>query len=632
MRIHSTLLNTLRTWVLLALVLVTAIGSGGLYFYARRIAPGVADGLRWAIGFQAVAIVGVVAVAFAIAMRVIATRSLSRTLDRLEDGCELIANHAENIERDATALTDVTTHAAAGIEEIASTVEEMASMTQRNAEHSEQTDRLMKETRVTVEQAAASMQQLLAAMQAIQKQSAATSKVMHTIDEIAFKTNLLALNAAIEAARAGEHGASFAVVAEEVRTLARHAAESARGTASLIEDTNREVEQAAAVVGRTSEYFADVNKRVNESSGYVSQIAQASLEQARGIDQLNTAIGRIESVVQQTVANAEHSAAASAEMIAQSSSNNEKVGELRSAMGVARGAAIAASGAERPTLRIAVSAQVAESLDQWTRETPLHRIDRFHGPHANRPTVDLVLQLQALSAGGLDFDYQIAAHPNHGRAVIEVVQGYADLTAETVWGSEILEMGDAVAKTSPVIRDGEFEKGLYTTPANERLLKARLPDQFAEFVGVTVFNWSVDLRLLENLGLKRIERVSRIENMAQLVRDRRADFALMEFAGSADLSCDMGGVQLVPVPQCKVALPGNRAWVVSRRSPHASIVMQAFERGIAEMRRDGRIERAYGECGFFNPKVAGWRLVSNGNRAAFADARVSDREAVALKF
>ena len=180
-------------------------------------------------------------IAFMAVVRFQVSRPLARTLDRLEEGSEKIAGYASNVSRDAGSLADVTGRAASGIEEIASTVEELASMTQRNADHSGETDKLMQETRTTVEQADGSMRQLLAAIQAIQRQSAATSKVIKTIDEIAFQTNLLALNAAIEAARAGEHGASFAVVAEEVRTLARHAAESARNTAALIEDTNREV-------------------------------------------------------------------------------------------------------------------------------------------------------------------------------------------------------------------------------------------------------------------------------------------------------------------------------------------------------------------------------------------------------
>ena len=98
------------------------------------------------------------------------------------------------------------------------------------------------------------------------------------------------------------------------------------------------------------------------------------------------------------------------------------------------------------------------------------------------------------------------------------------------------------------------------------MLNAKLPEQFAELVGVTVFNWSVDVQLLENLGLKRIERVSKSENMAQLLREGRADFAMLEFASTADLSVDHCGVKLVAVPQCKVALPGSRSWIISKQS------------------------------------------------------------------
>lgn len=664
MQSTSTVLTTLRTWVIATVAGVLAVGTAGFVWYTYRIfdpaiiaaatsaaqrneardaiAAAVTEQTERLVWFHLVevALVVVVAgVAILLFLRLRVTRPLARTLDRLDDGSENIAGHATAVSRDAGSLASVTGKAAAGIEEIASTVEELASMTQRNADHSGETDKLMQETRSTVEQADESMRQLLAAIQAIQRQSAATSKVIKTIDEIAFQTNLLALNAAIEAARAGEHGASFAVVAEEVRTLARHAAESAKNTASLIEDTNREVSQAAVVVDQTSQRFAAVNTRVMKSSGFVSQIAQASAEQARGIDQLNTAIGRIEGVIQQTVANAEHSASAAEQMIAQSGTNEKVLADLRHALGVERGAGGAAELAvtERPVLRVAVSSLVADSLEKWTRQTPLQNIERFEGPYANRPTVDLILQLQALSASGLDFDYSLSTHTNHGRAVIEVAQGYADLTAETVWNAEIQASGDTLIATAPVIRNGEFEKGLYVLPSNQRMLSASLPDQFSEFVGVTVFNWSVDVQLLENLALKRIERVSKSENMFQMLRDGRADFTLLEFASTPDLSLEHGGVKLVPVPQCKVALPGSRSWIISRQSPHAALLAQAFEKGLAALRRDGRIERAFGECGFFNPKVARWRLVS-GSQIARAnggngdDATPTPDRAAALKF
>ncbi len=648
MNSETSLLKSLRTWIIGIIGGSLALGTTCLLIYVSRvmkpalITSAASDAAReiyqQQTGHLVVAVVAVMALVLVSVLGGLLlisksriSRPLAGTLDSLSDDSERIAGNASNVARDAGALASVTSKAASGIEEIASTVEELASMTQRNADHSNQTDKLMQETRATVSDADTSMHSLLEAIQAIQRQSAATSKIINTIDEIAFQTNILALNAAIEAARAGEHGASFGVVAEEVRTLARNAAESARNTAVLLEQTNREINNAVAVVDDTSRRFADLNERVLKSSGFVSQIAQASAEQARGIDQLNTSIGKIETVVQQTVANAEHSSAAAQQMIRETSSIENSLLTLRGALGVSRGEGglAAAITDQKPVLRIAVSTLVSDTVSKWTRQCPLLEVDRFDVPFANRPTVDLILQLQALAAGGLDFDYQLSIHANHGRAVIEVAQGYSDLTAETVWDSEA-KASQSLLATSPVIRNGEFEKGLYTLSTHQRLLDATLPDQLSEFVGVTVFNWSVDVEMLESMGLKRIERVSKAENIFQLIRDGRADFALMEFASTPDLSVENAGTKLVPVPNCKVALPGSRSWVISKQSPHAKVLQDAFDHGIAQLRRDGRIERAFGESGFFNPKVARWRSICEGTYRSAAE--VARTDAGPLKF
>jgi len=141
-----------------------------------------------------------------------------------------------------------------------------------------------------VGQANHSMSELTGSMAEISKAREETSKIIKTIDEIAFQTNLLALNAAAEAARAGEAGAGFAVVADEVRNLAMRAAEAARNTAEMIEGTVKKVSQGSELVTSTNEAFTQVAESSAKVGELVAEIAAASEEQSRGIDQVNTAV------------------------------------------------------------------------------------------------------------------------------------------------------------------------------------------------------------------------------------------------------------------------------------------------------------------------------------------------------
>jgi methyl-accepting chemotaxis protein len=245
------------------------------------------------------------------------TKPLNVIIRGMSEGADQVASASGQVSSSSQSMAEGASEQAASIEETSSSMEEMSSMTKKNAENADLADILMKETNQIVFTANSSMEQLIKSMQDITNASEETSKIIKTIDEIAFQTNLLALNAAVEAARAGEAGAGFAVVADEVRNLAMRASEAAKNTAQLIEGTVKKVNDGSILVSTTNEAFNQVTESSVKVGNIVSEIAEASKEQSSGIEQVNMAISEMDKVVQQNAANAEESAAASEEMNAQ---------------------------------------------------------------------------------------------------------------------------------------------------------------------------------------------------------------------------------------------------------------------------------------------------------------------------
>lgn len=256
------------------------------------------------------------------------SRSLGRVIEGISEGAGQVASAANQVASASQQLAEGTSQQAVSIEETSSSLEEMASMTHQNAEHADQANRLMQETTEVVSRANVSMEELTVSMLDISRASEETSKIIKTIDEIAFQTNLLALNAAVEAARAGEAGAGFAVVADEVRNLAMRAAEAAKNTAGLIEGTVLKIKEGSGIVEKTSTEFSEVAGKAVKMSELIGEITAASSEQAQGVEQINRAVSEMDRIVQQNAANAEESASASEEMNAQAEQMKDFVQEL----------------------------------------------------------------------------------------------------------------------------------------------------------------------------------------------------------------------------------------------------------------------------------------------------------------
>ncbi len=270
------------------------------------------------------------------------SRSISRPITRatyqLTEAAAQVATGSDEVSASSQALAEGASEQASALEETSSSLEEMSSMTKQNAGNASEADGLMKQTNVVVKKANDAMKDLTKSMQDITSASEETSKIIKTIDEIAFQTNLLALNAAVEAARAGEAGAGFAVVAEEVRNLAMRAAEAAKNTSQLIEDTVRKIRDGSELVGKTNDAFAAVATNASKVGELVGEISAASNEQAQGIDQINRAVAEMDKVTQQTAASAEESASAAEEMNAQAAQMKQISLELLGIIGGQGGA------------------------------------------------------------------------------------------------------------------------------------------------------------------------------------------------------------------------------------------------------------------------------------------------------
>ncbi len=273
-----------------------------------------------------------VGVAAALALGILISRGITKVLKRISDslsaGAEQTASAASQVSSSSQSLAEGASEQAASLEETSSSLEEMSSMTQRNAENAGKVKELGSEARAAGDIAVGDMETMRTAMDAIKSSSDDIAKIIKTIDEIAFQTNILALNAAVEAARAGEAGAGFAVVADEVRSLAQRCAQAAKETATKIEDSVSKSANGVEISAKVAKSLEEIVGKARQVDELAGEVAAASKEQSQGITQVNVAVSQMDKVTQSNAANAEESAAAAEQLNAQAETMKEAVCEL----------------------------------------------------------------------------------------------------------------------------------------------------------------------------------------------------------------------------------------------------------------------------------------------------------------
>lgn len=254
---------------------------------------------------------------------------LSNTLSRINQSAEQVNSSAEQVSSGSQALSQGATEQASSIEELAATISDISEQVNKNALNAQEAREKSANAGSDVVSCNEKMSTMIHAMSDISSKSSEIGKIIKTIEDIAFQTNILALNAAVEAARAGAAGKGFAVVADEVRNLASKSAEAASNTTALIEESIRAVENGTTIADDTANALMQVVSGAQQVNVLIDQIAIASNEQSHSIQQVTQGIDQISSVIQTNSATAEESAAASEELTGQAQILKEMVGHFK---------------------------------------------------------------------------------------------------------------------------------------------------------------------------------------------------------------------------------------------------------------------------------------------------------------
>lgn len=259
---------------------------------------------------------------------------------------------------------------------------------------------------------------------------------------------------------------------------------------------------------------------------------------------------------------------------------------------------------------VAVDEDMIKDYELFVGERDPLLINYFGGSGARRDVIEIVLLQQALALGGFKAKVILRSEKSYLRILKLIVDGEVAVSGALKWRDDIKPYSGYLFETKAVVKEGEFIAGLYTSADNQRALQSTTIESIRQLSAASNAHWKADIKTLYELDIKKIYFSTYWVQIVRMVVAKRADITLAPFQVNPDMKVMVDGLELVPIPGIKVALPGSRHWPVSKNHPRGEEIFNALVRGIDVLEKNNIIQRAYEECGFFHPAVKNWTLLN----------------------
>lgn len=267
---------------------------------------------------------------------------------------------------------------------------------------------------------------------------------------------------------------------------------------------------------------------------------------------------------------------------------------------------------ETPTdaLAVTVYKDVYSDYELFVRGRPIAEINYYGGPGSRRDVIEMVLLQQALLRGGFTDPLTFRNEQTYLRTLRQIADGQFIASGSLVWYSDVLDSPDLFHISQPIVEEGEFIFGVYTSPDNKQALAAKSLADLRALRAATNTHWEPNVALFKKLDVQQVFYADEWVHIVRMINAGRADFTFTPFQPTENMEFVMDNMTLVPIKGIKVMIPGSRHWAVSRKHPRGDEFYLALSKGIEILKKEGRIQRAFRENGFFHPDTQNWTLIN----------------------